>query len=45
MGKKEKLSPLAREDVRKSHKEGQSIRSIAKRYRVSRDTVYRVLRE
>lgn len=42
-GRRKKLSPSAREDVRKSHQEGQSIRSIAKRYRVSRDTIYRTL--
>lgn len=42
-GRRKKLSPLARDDVRQSHANGQSIRSIAKRYRVSRDTIYRIL--
>lgn len=42
-GRRKKLSPTARDDVKKSHADGQSIRSIAKRYRVSRDTIYRTL--
>lgn len=42
-GRRRKLSPLAREDVIKSHANGDSIRSIAKRYRVSRDTIYRIV--
>lgn len=42
-GRRKKLSPLARDDVKKSHQDGQSIRSIAQRYRVSRDTIYRIL--
>lgn len=42
-GRRKKLSPSARDDVLKSHQEGQSIRSIAQRYRVSRDTIYRTL--
>lgn len=43
-GRRKKLSPSAREDVIKSLQDGQSIRSIAKRYRVSRDTIYRIIR-
>lgn len=42
-GRRKKLSPTARDDVKQSHANGQSIRAIAQRYRVSRDTIYRIL--
>lgn len=42
-GRRKKLSPSARDDIRKSYADGNSIRSLAQRYRVSRDTIYRTL--
>ena len=43
-GRRHVLSPSARDEVVKAHQQGEKVAAIARRYRVDRATVYRVLR-
>lgn len=45
LGRSSKLSPGARADVRDSYRNGTSASELAKRYRVGRATIYRVLED
>lgn len=45
LGRSSKLSPGARADVRDSYRNGVSASELAKRYRVGRATIYRVLED
>lgn len=45
LGRKHAMSPTARADAARAYAEGESMQSIARRYRVSRQTVFRVIQK